>query len=314
VKLALSMLGMIACLALPRSARADDARLRALLRWQKPPASTCIGQSELEQRVEQLLGRRAFVSPPEADVAVRGSIERSGDVWLARIAVVGVDGTPVAVRELRGTEPDCAALNPALVIVLATLFDAPSATTSFEGDADGRGGGLRVDIGLSVQGALGRLPGGSFAAGPLLRLAVPPLPPIWIDLALSLPVDEYDAAGRGAQFWALGGGLAVCPELVRSGGIAFALCAGARVNALQARGGGLGVERRPIRVLPQASGQAALSLGLWPGAHARFAAGATVAFARPGFHYERLDGTAREFYRPSLFGAVVTAAFIIGAR
>lgn len=300
---------------------AQRAGLRAHLQWERPAGSTCISGELLQRRVEDLLGRSAFVPARAADLRLHGVIEQRGDRWFASLAVIGEDGGPRAVRELHA-EQDCAALNPALVVVLATLFDAPSEPGELEAghererDADGAGGDARLRLALGASGnlTLGLLPGLSAGGSVLLALRFAQLWPLWIDVSLWPAASQLDVAGRGARLQAAQLGAALCPELVGSARTGLALCAGGQAVAIRAQGDGLAVERAAVRGLGQLTAELALQLELWPSVHARLGLGAALALGRPRFYYERADGGRRILHRPAWIGGALRLGFIIGAR
>lgn len=113
------------------SAAADETpAVTSSLSWVRlPGAESCISTTELAARVEERLGRRAFVSPSVAALSIEGRAERSGPGGRFRLVVSGArrDGTRIGHRELTGTV--CRDLDEGLVLVLALMIDPNASLT-----------------------------------------------------------------------------------------------------------------------------------------------------------------------------------------
>ena len=299
--------------------RAQAAPLRAHLRWERPAGTTCIGQQALEWQVEALLGRDVFVAGPDADVLLQGQIQARGNAWLATLSVIGDSGQARAVRELRSEQADCSALNTALVVVLSTLFEAPS-SEAFGGSANhdlGAGSDRDSSLAFGVGGcaAVGALPG-LYGGGSLLlhvHARARAFAPIWLEASLFPPVERLDASSHGAGFEAALLGLAICPEL-SAGRWTGALCAGVRGGVMRAQGEQLAVARDPVRGLLQLTPEVALLFMTAVPVGVRLSLGGSLNLIRPHSYYEQPDGSRRELHRPDLFGASMGLALIIGTR
>jgi hypothetical protein len=223
------------------------------------------------------------------------------------------------MRELRAEQPDCASLNGALVVVLATLITAPAELELRDGEAredheTERERGAQLAVGASGNVAVGLLPD-VFAGGSLLlgirwsRLAA-----LWLDATLWPGAETLDRARRGVRMQAVQLGAALCPELVNAPGHGLALCAGAQAVGLRGQGEGLGVERSALRAIAQLTGELAYILELGSGVHARVALGSALALNRPRFYFEQGDGRPQIAHRPALLSGALRVGIIIGAR
>lgn len=289
-------------------AAAQPARAPVHLRWARPAGSTCIAAPALEHKVEALLERTVFVADERAAVRIAGRVEAHGNGWIATLQVVGrQDASGPRLRQLEHEGSDCAALNPALTVVLATLIDLEqSAVRSDEG----------LPLVLGVAGAVGWgvLPKPS--AGGSLLLGVRPSTDwsAWLDASVWLPVDQLDSAGRGGELSAWQAGLALCRELPAGERITLAGCAGAQLGAIDGEGRGLGPNRSSLRLLAQTNLEGALSIRLFSVVALRAGATGVLALSRPRFYVVQPDDTRSDVFRPSLFGVVLRAGIAVELR
>lgn len=109
--------------------RAQAQRTSSLSWVRLPGAESCISTQALAERVEQRLGRAAFVSASQADLSLEGHVERDAkkNAFVATLAVSDRKGQVLGRRVLRSPGEDCQALEPSLVLVVAIAID-PNAT------------------------------------------------------------------------------------------------------------------------------------------------------------------------------------------
>ncbi len=102
------------------------------LSWvREPGAESCISTRALARLVERLIGRSVFVSASQADVSVEAQVKRfqNPPLWRIRIVVSDSGGAILGTRELESAEPDCAALDEQLALVIAVTIDPEEAST-----------------------------------------------------------------------------------------------------------------------------------------------------------------------------------------
>jgi hypothetical protein len=294
----------------PAVALAQQAtRLHAYLVWQRPAADGCITAAELEASVEELLDRDALVPRERADSEVRGSIAQVDGHWLARLSLVQLPDLVLGTRELEGGS-DCAELNRALSVVVATLLDDSLASPAASSSAPERS---TFGVGLFAGGFSGLLPQVGFDAGLLASLAAPAWPEFVLRLSAALPVHTSDATAHGADFQLFAGSLAVCPHFEPGGPVSLALCAGAQLSVVRAAGSGLDSSLSPSRLLVSALLETAVSFRLLRHFSLRLSAALIATFDRPTFYFEGADGTQHVLFEPALFGAALRLAFIADA-
>jgi hypothetical protein len=297
-------------LGLPALALAQQStRLHAYLVWQRPAAGGCITAAELEASVEELLERDALVPRERADSEVRGSIALVDGRWLARLSLVQLPDAVLGTRELEGGG-DCAELNRALTVVVATLLDdslptPPATSPAREQSAFG--------LGLFAGGFSGMLPQLGFDAGLLASLIPPAWPELVLRLSAALPVHTTDGTQHGADFQLFAGSLAACPRFEPGGPVSFALCGGAQLSVVRAQGRGLDSSLTPSRLLVSALLETAVSFRLFAHFSLRLSAALTATLNRPTFYFEGGDGTEHVLFQPALFGAALRLAFIADA-
>jgi hypothetical protein len=114
-------------------ARADEPSVAAKKRtstlgWDRlPGADSCVATQPLARAVEARLGRKVFVSPAEADVSVEGRVVKKGAGFSATLVLRDAEGKMLGTRSLEKTDPSCAALTEALVLVIAVMIDPDAA-------------------------------------------------------------------------------------------------------------------------------------------------------------------------------------------
>jgi hypothetical protein len=291
---------------------ASSPRARAHLAWQTPVGRHCIVQRELERAVEELLARDVFALSDRVDAQVDGSIVRRNDGWLARLTLRTHAGQPLGARELYSPEEDCAALNRALIIVLATLLDTETEVERQPGASDS--GALPRGFGVGVAAGVSRslLPASAIAAGALGVFAPgTPWPAFWLEAQGFLPKWQRDNGGRGGRFQAFQAIVSACPALLHSTSLDLAACAGAQLGWLRGAGLGLARSRTETRFTVGMLLEPAVSLRLLPHMSARVSAGLSIALNRPSFYFHAADGARHTIYRPELFGAVLRLGFIV---
>jgi hypothetical protein len=276
----------------------------AYLKWQAPAASGCIDRRELEGRVEALLARDVFEPRASADNVVDGTVAYRDRRWVANLRLVARDGQALGARELSTEEADCAALNGALVVVLATLIDSPAVVQP--GAWQGFGVGMAVGVDTAVLPA-------AAAGASVLSVFAParPWPAFWLELLGWLPQSRRDSSARGGRFQAVAASLSVCPTLFERRAVHVAACGGARMGLLQARGLGLDLAHTPGRLLAAAFLEPSVSWRLFEHLSLRLSVGVSLALERPEFYLFAADGARHPIYRPELFGMFARVGFIV---
>lgn len=108
------------------TAHADD-RTTAALNWVRlPGAESCIAPQALARAVEARVGRPVLSPLARADWALEGRVERRGGLWVATLSATRGDGV-LGSRTVQSSAPDCAALDPQILIVVALLLDSAGA-------------------------------------------------------------------------------------------------------------------------------------------------------------------------------------------
>ncbi len=97
---------------------------------------SCISTQALAERVEQRLGRRAFVSASQADLSLEGHVERASNPagFVATLVVSDRAGRALGRRVLRVAGDDCQQLEPSLVLVIALAMN-PGTALAAAGDS-----------------------------------------------------------------------------------------------------------------------------------------------------------------------------------
>jgi hypothetical protein len=108
-----------------RDARADAKTEPLRLSWIRPEtAAACPDSRVVEDRVRSRLGRDPFRE--DAPTAAEVLVERSDDEFIARMRVLGPDGTLAGQRTLRSSE-SCDTLASAVALALALYVDPDAA-------------------------------------------------------------------------------------------------------------------------------------------------------------------------------------------
>lgn len=95
----------------------------AALTWVRlPGAESCIAPQALARAVEARIGRPLLSPLSRADRAVEGRVERRGAAWVATLVGARDEGR-TGERTVSVVAPDCAALDPQLVLVAALLLE-----------------------------------------------------------------------------------------------------------------------------------------------------------------------------------------------
>lgn len=190
IALAAALHVLAACaLAYPASARAEG--LPVALHWTRAPgAESCIGPTELAQRIESRLGRALFEPAGTAEFALEGHIQALPDGgFTVLLALNDAHGQQLGVRDLSSKAPDCRALDDAITLVIAvTLYP--------ERGLAGAGIALPEDVANLLSQALDRLE----HEGPPPAPARPP-PPRVVPPPASQDLDPAPPRGDPAASW-----------------------------------------------------------------------------------------------------------------
>ena len=104
---------------------AQAGTLPVALHWTRAPgAESCIGPTELAQRIEARLGRAVFEPAGTAEFALEGHIQPSAaGGFEVLLALNDAKGTQLGVRELSSPVTECRALDDAVTLVVTvTLY------------------------------------------------------------------------------------------------------------------------------------------------------------------------------------------------
>lgn len=282
--------------------------MRVHFDWQAPAAAGCSSQDDLERGVEALLGRAVFVARAHADAEVQGSLQERDARWVAELALSTPDGAALGHREIFGTGA-CSGLERALVVVLATLVDAPASARPPPKAAETRRG---FAVGLGADVDYGTLP--DVALGATVLGEWQPdggWPAFVLDFSSWLPQDVRSGRGYGGNFWGFRAGLAVCPTLFEGDGARFGVCGGAALGGVRGRGLGLAPDRASYRLTAHVPVQAVLTLHLAAHLSLRLSAGLSLALLRPAFYFVAADATRPVVHRIDPVGADVQLGFIV---
>lgn len=118
---------LIAAATLAGHAARADGTTTAALNWVRlPGAESCISPQGLARAVEARLGRPVLTTLSRADWALEGRVERRGGAWVATLSASRGEGGAGA-RTVQSTAPDCAALDPQILVVVTLLLDSAGA-------------------------------------------------------------------------------------------------------------------------------------------------------------------------------------------
>ena len=282
--------------------REDRAPIVASLEWTRSSgAEGCIDRPTLEREVERRLERRVFADASQADVFLRGTVERAEADFRVQITMVAANGRGLGQRELRSDAPACSRLDESIALVVALAIDSlralPAASLRVPKDAPRETWSARFAAPTFV-GSWGLLPGFGFGLG--LDTSVKPAGfwPIEVAWALFPWSQTAEVGGRGAKFTALQVGLFLCP-VVFGARVDVRVCLGAEADYLRGSGFSLDIEHSPATVV---LGPAARSVALFPlgrswSVSAAFSA--SVPFLRDRFTYKTETGDVYLIHQPA---------------
>ncbi len=182
----------LACVAITGAwstrAAADPHRTSSLSWVDLPGAEGCGGTPAIARAIEERLGRRAIVSPVDAELSIEAYAEHSGRpaLWHAYVQVRARDGALLGSRDLASAADDCSELRAAVVLVAALMID-PDAARPTPGSPAGGG----VDLPRSPSPAPAPTP----ACPPAPEPPAPP-PPRIVIRRVEVPVPAASPAGR----------------------------------------------------------------------------------------------------------------------
>lgn len=108
------------------AARADEPTTAALNWVRLAGAESCIAPQALARAVEGRVGRPVLSPLARADWALEGRVERRGGLWIATLSATRGDGA-LGSRTVQSSAPDCAALDPQILVVVTLLLDSAGA-------------------------------------------------------------------------------------------------------------------------------------------------------------------------------------------
>jgi hypothetical protein len=258
--------------------------------------------------VEALLERSVFAGASnQADAEVVGVLQSQGGRWVAQFALSRA-GSALGQREIVG-DGECAALERALIVVLATLVDEPVSTPGpppVEADES------QLTLGAAADFSYGTLPGTALGAA-LLGAWQPSR--AWPALALGLsswwPREVVNARGLGGRFWAARAQVSLCPTLWETDSVRLGACAGAAFGVMQGRGLGLRPGGTPSRLLAQLPIDAVATIHVFGRWGLRASLGLSLALQQPAFYLTDADGVRDLVHRVDLLSAQAQIGFIL---
>jgi len=271
------------------------------LDWRRGPgAESCIDGPTLASEVEGRIERRVFGNAMEADVFLRGQIERRESDFQVRLSMVAANGRFLGERELHSESSDCSRLDESLAIVIALALDSlraiPVASFRVPKTVPREGWGARV--GPTVIGSLGLLPSAAVSVGFEVILQPPSFWPIDFAWGISPFPTRTEVAGRGADFSAVQFGGFLCPVTYASR-LEVRGCLGAEFDYLLASGFALDIPRSPSSVVvgPAVHTVLFFPLGTTFGLSSSFTLAAPLL--RDRFTYTAEGGRIEILHRPS---------------
>lgn len=282
-------------LALPQSlaqASTDThtESVRAALVWNSPRGENdCIKAAELQESVEQRLGRSVFAAPASAEVVLEAALapiqsqSQSGSQqgWQATLRVSDKAGQLVGTRTITTDDLRCSALTESLVLVASLLVDLPRAQLPVPPEPPSSPSLLTV--GLSGEAALGLFALVSPAAK--LRVGFKALLPMEIWGQFWFPTETRAGPG-GASFLAWQAGFSVCPSFIDG---RVAVCAGAGAGLVYAAGVGFDRNQEAHRALVDLRASVRLALPLGRHMRLRLEPGAIVPLVRDTFYFQSAE-------------------------
>ena len=110
----------VLALTLGSPALAAPAEEPPSLVWNAPPE--CIGEEQVRRTVTETLGRQAFATGPDAELVVRGLVERTTSrAYRVEVALERDSGETIGVRDLASDNHDCRSLDEAIAVMLAIM-------------------------------------------------------------------------------------------------------------------------------------------------------------------------------------------------
>jgi hypothetical protein len=283
---------------LPLVAQArEDAK--AHLAWRTPIDPRCVNAIEIEQQVQQRLGRQVFVAAAEADIVLDvTTTARAEQLHLISVELRSSRGAHWGKREIE-VQGDCAAVQSSLVLMLSLTADIAKEEVERLIQRD-RLNTTSVSPVLSISGVQGLLPG--FAFGPALTFGIySPLVGWW-----ELGAAYYPAKSLGSpeQAEISAGTLSLrgCPLALHEMRASVWACAALRGGYVA--GKGVGFDASFAREEPFWSAGAAIR-GSWEISKPWFLAGdvgGDVTLRRTDFYYQA-GATSRDLFStaPALF-------------
>jgi hypothetical protein len=289
-----------------------DASFPIGLEWQRERgAESCIGEDALRSSVETLLQRRIFAPLEQTAVFIRGRVTPGAHRFQAQLSLVVGDGTVVGQRTLESETAECASLDQPLSLVIALAIDSlralPKSTLRLEERPNKRWFG---EIALAVSYERGLLPAPTIGFGVDGRLHPPSFWPIELGVfGWPFPTRAGLPSGPGAEVFAVGGRLGLCPWLAQGASVGLRLCAGPQAGRFVATGVSVDISRSPSRWMIGAAARVAL----WVPLGRRFAlepsVGAFVPFVQYRFTYTDESGQERSVYQAPPAALMLELAF-----
>jgi hypothetical protein len=309
---------LVVLVALPASSRtgraatgdAEKTEASACLSW--VAAAGCPSAVETEAAVDEILGRRTFVTQ-SCDLDVRGEMRRLEHAgWQASLRFAKTNGESLGDRSLQSTAASCAALKGPVALAISMMVETGEAEAT-----------LQVPTGESVPGSEDRL-SVAFAtsSGILPKLgygataAYVSHPTTWLPLQLDatfwFPQTTTDQIDLGGQFWAWHAGASYCPTLLEGSGVEATACVGLDVGVIHGTGVGVPYVGSPTKPYGDVNARVGLSVPLVGPLEARLQLGVGTPWVRARFVYTDTAEASVPVHRPS--AVVFFASVGLGLR
>jgi len=323
---AVALVLVLACVSgfTARPAIADSSRTVSLSWVELPGAEGCGGAPAIAREVEGWLGRHALVSPSQADLSIEGRAEHSVESgrWRALVELRDVGGLVLGTRELTSDAPDCGPLRDAAALAIALMIDPDAAlhpvaltpraqppivlTRTETVPPAPRATPIPWKVASSLEAVLGFGVLPAPAAGVQVGLSVK-APRAWaVELFGRDYVSQrrFAAAGASVHLASTSGGAAICAlHLESSRGLAFDLCAGGELAAVESDSEGFSVGQSNTVLVFRLLASSHISVPLGGPFAVRVGGELGIALVRDDFVYYEAAGAPRDLFDPGLVAA-----------
>jgi len=350
--LAVTAIGLLA----PGAARADASpdvtrkgRTSALSWVRLAGADRCIAAPALAAAVEARLGRRVFVPPSDAEIAVEATVAYRADAkrFRATFKVTDRDGTVLGTREVDEAVASCSELDDRFAFVLSMLIDpeaalapappappaspalarAPAPATAPPADDAPRDAPpsppppspeparpWRWLVGAEFGGAAGLVPDVGWVLGGSVLVTPPRWPGLRAKAASFLPTSRRIEGVALAEIGLVTGELGVCPLDARRAPFGVTLCLSGVLGQLSARGQGFPDSRGYSTTVGGVALDAVAELAFTPWLALTLSPALLVPLSRARLAYDDAAGVRQTIFEVAPVGGSVALGLGFGAR